>query len=43
MNTVSRRQFMAGAGMLGVAAFLDGCVKKGESKEVSAIEDLSID
>ena len=40
MNAVSRRKFVVGVGVLGTAVFLEGCMRKGESKEVTAIEDL---
>jgi hemerythrin-like domain-containing protein len=40
MNTVSRRRFMAGAGILSVDLFINGCSTKKEVNEVSAIEDL---
>ena len=40
MNTISRRQFIAGAGMLGAGVLLNGCAKKEGDKEVSATEDL---
>lgn len=40
MNMVSKRRFMANAGILGISFFINGCSKKIESKEVSAIEDL---
>ena len=40
MNTFSRRGFMAGAGLLSVDLFMKGCAKTGDSKEVTAVEDL---
>jgi hemerythrin-like domain-containing protein len=40
MDTLSRRQFMTGAGASGIAVFLTGCAPKSESKEVTAVEDL---
>jgi hemerythrin-like domain-containing protein len=40
MNIFSRRMFMAGAGLLGVDLLVNGCAKKGDSKEVTAVEDL---
>ena len=40
MDTVSRRQFMAGVGVSGVAILLQGCSNKEDSKEVTAVEDL---
>ena len=41
MSPVSRRKFMAGVGVLGVGALLNGCVKeKADAKEVTATEDL---
>ena len=40
MNTISRRQFIADVGISSVGIFLGGCVSKGGSKEVTAIEDL---
>ena len=36
----SRRLFIAGAGILGVDLFMNGCSKKDDSKEVTAVEDL---
>jgi hemerythrin-like domain-containing protein len=40
MDTLSRRQFIVGAGTLSAGVFLCGCTSKEESKEVTAIEDL---
>jgi hemerythrin-like domain-containing protein len=40
MDTVSRRRFMANAGILGIGFLINGCSKKEESTEVSATEDL---
>jgi hemerythrin-like domain-containing protein len=40
MDTVSRRQFMAGIGVSSVGILLGGCSGKEDSKEVTAIEDL---
>jgi hemerythrin-like domain-containing protein len=40
MDTLSRRQFITGAGVSSMAIFLTGCARKGESKEVTAVEDL---
>ena len=40
MNAISRRNFVAGAGIMGMSAVLGGCTKKDESKEVGAVEDL---
>ncbi len=40
MRTFTRRQFVIGAGLSGVASMLGGCREKVESKEVTAVEDL---
>lgn len=40
MDPVSRRQFIAGAGVSCIAVLLDGCSDRELNKEVTAIEDL---
>jgi len=40
MNTNSRRQFIAGVGIVGAGILAAGCTKKGADKEVTAVEDL---
>lgn len=40
MDTVSRRQFVAGASILCIGFFMNGCTADKDEKEVSAVEDL---
>ncbi len=40
MNSFTRRQFIAGVGILSAGIFLNGCAEQEESKEVTATEDL---
>jgi hemerythrin-like domain-containing protein len=40
MIPVTRRQFIAGIGLLSAGVFLEGCEEQKRSKEVTAVEDL---
>jgi hemerythrin-like domain-containing protein len=40
MDTLSRRQFIAGVGVSSIGIFLSGCAGTGGNKEVTAVEDL---
>jgi len=40
MNMVSRRRLLAGAGILSIDLFMNGCAGKEDNKEVTAVEDL---